>query len=362
MYRKILFLLGLAVSIFAWSVNPSFAQTANCQTDADCSSSEYCYQPPMPECPSGMACIQVMPPKQCAEKTGLNPSPAPEGCHYQQVQCFQAPCDPILVCPSPNPSISPSPSPDIIPGCQTDNDCQPSEYCYQPPMPECPSGMACAQVMPAKLCQNKDDQQIKGSVISQSLDAVWPPQSLPTYGTDILNVGRVPFSLWLEFPATATIKDGGIVEYFSQLDEKTIQVRLIVYKSASANIISNVSTRDSSSLNSVPLALTSVNEKTIMIRPTTGTLFNVGYYYSLVSELVQTEPSALVLNFNAHFAAISPSGKAADLNNDNKVNLADFTILAAEFMKAGDSHQADINNDGKVNLSDYTLLSQEFGN
>lgn len=25
----------------------------------------------------------------------------PNGCHYEQVQCITAPCDPILVCPSP---------------------------------------------------------------------------------------------------------------------------------------------------------------------------------------------------------------------------------------------------------------------
>lgn len=29
--------------------------------------------------------------------------PVPEGCYEQQVQCFKAPCDPIVVCPSPSP-------------------------------------------------------------------------------------------------------------------------------------------------------------------------------------------------------------------------------------------------------------------
>ncbi len=30
-----------------------------------------------------------------------SPSTAPAGCYYQQVQCIQAPCNPVLVCPSP---------------------------------------------------------------------------------------------------------------------------------------------------------------------------------------------------------------------------------------------------------------------
>lgn len=42
----------------------------------------------------------------------ITPSPTPtppSGCHYQQVQCFQAPCDPILVCPTPTPTATPIP-------------------------------------------------------------------------------------------------------------------------------------------------------------------------------------------------------------------------------------------------------------
>lgn len=60
--------------------------------------------------------------------TGFVPTPSPTpppGCHYQQVQCIQAPCDQILVCatptatpyhsPSPTPTKSPSPSPTSSP-------------------------------------------------------------------------------------------------------------------------------------------------------------------------------------------------------------------------------------------------------
>jgi hypothetical protein len=32
----------------------------------------------------------------------LSPSPLPAGCYYQDVQCITAPCDPIVVCPSPS--------------------------------------------------------------------------------------------------------------------------------------------------------------------------------------------------------------------------------------------------------------------
>jgi parallel beta-helix repeat protein len=51
----------------------------------------------------------------------------------------------------------------------------------------------------------------------------------------------------------------------------------------------------------------------------------------------------------------------ADLNDDLKVNLADYTILSANFMKDPLlDEKADLNNDSKVNLADYTLLAADF--
>lgn len=41
----------------------------------------------------------------------LSRKAAQNGCYYQQVECIQEPCPPILICPSPKPSYSPHPSP-----------------------------------------------------------------------------------------------------------------------------------------------------------------------------------------------------------------------------------------------------------
>jgi hypothetical protein len=52
---------------------------------------------------AGVGCI-------CAESSATCPSdcktetPVPEGCYYQQVKCFRAPCDPVLICSSPTPT------------------------------------------------------------------------------------------------------------------------------------------------------------------------------------------------------------------------------------------------------------------
>lgn len=47
--------------------------------------------------------------------------------------------------------------PGLAVGCQADSDCQPFEFCYQPPMPTCPAGRSCIQVMPPAECRARAD-------------------------------------------------------------------------------------------------------------------------------------------------------------------------------------------------------------
>lgn len=70
--------------------------------------------------------------------TPITPKPTsiPLNCYYQQVQCIKAPCPTQLVCPS----------------TQCTKACPVGTVCYQPPMPVCPAGKACNQLMPAPQC------------------------------------------------------------------------------------------------------------------------------------------------------------------------------------------------------------------
>ncbi len=58
-------------------------------------------------CPTGRPCPMVCRPQYgtCLNHRCINETPqAPEGCHYQQVRCVRAPCNPVLVCPSGSPA------------------------------------------------------------------------------------------------------------------------------------------------------------------------------------------------------------------------------------------------------------------
>lgn len=77
----------------------------------------YCPRP-TPTCVAPPACAYSNPPCTYAVQgvtyCPIQPTPSatpPPGCLYRQVQCFRAPCPPVLVCPSP----TPIPQPTVIP-------------------------------------------------------------------------------------------------------------------------------------------------------------------------------------------------------------------------------------------------------
>ena len=59
------------------------------------------------------------------------------------------------------------------------------------------------------------------------------------------------------------------------------------------------------------------------------------------------------------------SMKAGDCNNDNAVNITDFSILKSSFGKAngdpGYDERADFTGDNAVNISDFSILKNNFG-
>lgn len=85
--------------------------------------------------------------------------PAPEGCHYAQAKCVTTPCSPTLtlVCDSPKPGATCRPRPACLdakfpckiadgPGMWCEDKPVVSPACV--PIPECPDGRACKQMLP----------------------------------------------------------------------------------------------------------------------------------------------------------------------------------------------------------------------
>lgn len=77
------------------------SEKKRCSKDADCREGSTCYQPPMPLCPEGVTCTQVLPEQYCLSKKDevVNPDPPTSGpCREQTVQCVKEPCEKVIVC------------------------------------------------------------------------------------------------------------------------------------------------------------------------------------------------------------------------------------------------------------------------
>jgi hypothetical protein len=61
-------------------------------------------------------------------------------------------------------------------------------------------------------------------------------------------------------------------------------------------------------------------------------------------------------------ASMAPHGWVllADLNNDGRVDFADFTAQAEDWMINGSEHPGDLNRDGVVNAIDLAALTEDW--
>jgi hypothetical protein len=309
----------------------------------------------------------------CIESTPIpTPSPAPEGCFYQEVQCIQAPCNPVLVCPSPSPSASPTVT------CQSNADCSENEKCYQPPMPECPEGMMCAQVMPVKRCVAIDPVSVCQSdadcfenefcyqpPMPECPEGMMCAQVMPAQYCKLDPVSNLNYHLDKE-PLGQT----SIPIIFGQFDGYGVSA---VLKDSNNQVVKNQ--------REIHYIWTSLNPELITVEPhspegiidaqgTIGCTYGVNLpcpkYNASMSFLGTGTAKVKVQALSSDNQEIATEeftfvirSKKADLNNDNKVNIKDFTILQSQFMEKNNP-LADINGDGIVNIKDFTIMMSEF--
>ena len=106
------------------------------------------------------------------------------------------------------------------------------------------------------------------------------------------------------------------------------------------------------------VAVNSLADGTFTVSPPSGGSWHVSVKERRTLATVRTgAPGGDVLDFGTL--------RAGDANNDNKVTIVDFSILATTFGKsAGDvgyDDRADFNGDGKVTIVDFSLLASNFG-
>ncbi|MCD8484936.1 dockerin type I repeat-containing protein [Candidatus Woesebacteria bacterium] len=296
---------------------------SNCVQDSQCAPGLVCYQPPMPECPEGMACAQVMPAKICAEVIDgeVQPLPTPiamvDPIENPRMTPTPTPTPSPIVSenpvtpgdPTPSPTAAPTPTP--APGsegqyCSVNADCQPGLFCYQPPMPECPDGLACAQVMPAQICA------LTGSVSPTPQPT--PPSTTISDNSIRLRptppVGLVPTNPDGSIPVATTRPIPMITQ-----NTPTCEYTYTQWSACKSGIQTRKATANSN--------------------------YCLGTPEPVVQSCVSETPEP---PFRANY----------DANRDRKVNTIDLSYIRRRLLTT--DAQADINQDGTVDIIDYALV------
>lgn len=235
-----------------------------------------------------------------------------------------------------------TPSPKV--NCQTNGDCLPGQTCYQPPMPVCPEGMACIQVMPQKYCVGETTL----------------PENCPVYD------GKVMCPQW--DPAPGFCEGGTLIpspdnecgcsmppscEYPESSPSPSPEIIYCDSSSSSGNSFTDPSVCP------IGYVCASVPPGGCGTGPNGEPLACATQPYCRLAEGSSCQTSE-----NCYSGYLCQDGSChkqsiADINNDGKVNINDYTILSSQLMMTG-NNSADLNGDGIVNLMDFTIMMSEF--
>jgi hypothetical protein len=254
--------------------------------------------------------------KSCSpSKPSPTPSPSiPPGCYYQQVTCFQAPCDPILVCPSPSPT---------------------------------PEYLAAALVRSPK--EENIDNPIYLDLIFNSLGEKITKASLHLTVSGPLDTTYFGTSSLLDriYPFEVTSEE----HTFVKPDNDNSNHAVLNYQVTFTAKDGQTYNKGSEAMPLIRLGLKATQEGTVS-----------AYLNSAGSQISYADYPNLS-NFTNYTPANDPEitqvvkiHLLGDLNNDGLVDISDYSILVLQLMQTGVNLRADLNNDGIVDISDYSLL------
>jgi hypothetical protein len=364
---------------------PTTTVFKNCSSTADCSSNEICYQPPMPVCPQGAFCAQVMPAKYCKEADTPVNNKVSFATPYVQLSA-----DNFYI--------------DINGTKFTSKDANVSVH----------SDPGSDNYTTLELTWNESNVPMRMYIyFSYSPGDFWKVTELRTYNGDTNGnwlyydgfTGNEHGRSLIMSVFDLTSKDGSGKVHFENLNlqpflptdhkppsqygyyiEKKpiedIEVFLsgpyhgygvnAVLRNNQDQIVTDQSQFTYFWTTSNPAVVT-VSPNSTYIGPTnnpTGCSFGVSFPCPMSNAQMSfhgigtAKVNVRVLNSTQQEVAseeftFTVKPKSADLNNDGKVNISDFTILNSQFMRT-DYPTGDINADGKVNIKDFTIMISEF--
>lgn len=391
-----------------------------CSSDANCAANEYCYQPPMPVCKPGMACVEVMPARVCRPRkvvgegqmcggiagiicgeglkcdygltperlpadtttskmiadgsgicvkvaTGLNCGWCGTGCVDTRIKIACA----MIAPPAGKSCLNMGGKCTIVTNpqmpCGSDRDCGVDSYCYQPPMPTCPAGKMCPQIMPSRVCRTCIPRPAcldANPACMIKMDPGSPPFCPP--GKKLAQEGQMCGGI------AGIMCDTGLTCRYqpvdglpnrptiSMADRSGVCVRNTVLKCEWCG----TGCRATSAVAGACPEIAPPGDKVCV--PVNG---------ACVIKPKSPTPTCIPkpacvdgikdANGNVVYCDLKPgvvyceTSKAGDANGDGKTDLVDFTIWKKEYL-ARLIARADFNKDGKVDLVDFTVWKNNY--
>jgi hypothetical protein len=319
----------------AISVSPSI-----CYSDSDCSTDMYCPRPTsIGTCPDGTPCN--MPVFYCVPKITSTPAPS--------------------ALPSPTSIVT------VSKNCSVDSDCSANMYCYQPPMPVCPEGRACMQVMPLKECRLRALPSPTSVFIAPTPIGTIKPETYPVPTTR-------PSATPTSTPAPTECKRNTSGEIYCPSAQESWKVcpsgsynvtpagkdncgcplpQTCVKQSVTQQKCTYQLTEFGACLNGVqsrqiitnPQCTAYEGPAPVLVRPCQISSCTQNSECGAKSECVDGGQGSRICDIRT---------TAADVNSDNKLNILDVSILIGSFFK--NNPASDLNSDGAIDIVDYSLM------
>lgn len=180
---------------------------------------------------------------------------------------------------------------------------------------------------------------------------------------EVKYIGRHFFQVLSVFPSQVTklgAEETGDekVQITSRMTGQTVTLTPVLSRMSEGNL---------GSLEQIPAHIVSIsNDNRVVIVPVINaqtpydSFFDKGYIYSFSWEYVFEDSSLNNSAFSTRFASISTSTWQSDLDNNQLINLLDYSILSREFLRVKPKYDADLNGDQRVDLRDYSIFIREY--
>lgn len=172
-----------------------------------------------------------------------------------------------------------------------------------------------------------------------------------------------PFAIIIDFPEPVTIAADGSISWYNRLEDLIKYANILVSKDTNIDTINSYWNSSAGSYFATKVTYGDSNQQ-IIVKTDSDELFASGFYYLLKTRIFYpNNSSATGVDNKTTWSTVPDPNQppSADLTNDGKVDIDDYSLLKQNLMRTTSSGAiGDVNKDGWIDLDDYTILKAQL--